>query len=56
MFYSYPLTLRFTDKYSGYNQPGHRGIPHTRITQTQLAASNSGVPDKPGQTEHFETV
>lgn len=50
------LYLPLTDNYTGYNQPGHRGIPHTRVTQTQLAALNANVPDKPGQTEHFETV
>lgn len=41
---------------SGYNQPGHRGIPHTRFTQTQLEVSNARAPDKPGQPEHFEVV
>ncbi|KAF3389162.1 Quinate permease [Penicillium rolfsii] len=50
------LTIDQMDMIFGYNQPGHRGIPHTRITQTHLAASNADVPNKPGQTEHFETV
>lgn len=44
------------NSYSGYNQPGHRGIPHTRVTKAQLAAVTAVESAKSGQTEHHEEV
>ncbi|CAI7580203.1 hypothetical protein N7533_009886 [Penicillium manginii] len=50
------LTIEQMDMIFGYNQPGHRGIPHTRVTKAQLAAVTAVESAKSGQTEHHEEV
>ncbi|KAJ5083070.1 hypothetical protein N7532_012113 [Penicillium argentinense] len=50
------LTIDQMDMIFGYNQTGHRGIPHTRLTKAQLQAAVTGAAGKQGQTEHFEEV
>ncbi|OQE18237.1 hypothetical protein PENSTE_c018G09639 [Penicillium steckii] len=50
------LTIDQMDMIFGYNSPGHRGIPHTRLTREYLQTTTTGDVGKAGQTEHHEEV
>ncbi|KAJ5621645.1 hypothetical protein N7528_006428 [Penicillium herquei] len=48
------LTIDQMDMIFGYNQPGYRGIPHTRLSRSEAIAPT--LKEKAAQTEHQETV
>ncbi|KAJ5730662.1 uncharacterized protein N7483_005170 [Penicillium malachiteum] len=50
------LTIDQMDMIFGYNQPGTRGIPHTRLSRSEAIASTLTEKTAHAETEHHETV
>jgi hypothetical protein len=54
VIYFLPFVINYL--FSEYNQPGHRGVPHTRHTKIQALEEQAQATDKFAWAKYFEEV